>query len=162
MTLVSLRPVTHVNFQACLRLELAPDQARHVATNVYSLAEAYVEPTWQPRGVYASDELVGFAMYGQDEDTGDWWIIRLMVATPHQGKGYGRAAVHAMVSEMAAQHDPLTITISTGPDNDRALALYRNLGFRDTGRIEEGELVLVLDLAAYATAGAADEPTSGS
>lgn len=160
MEQMSLRPITHVNFGECLRLELTPDQARHVASNVYSLAEAYVEPTWQPRGVYAGDELVGFAMYGQDEATGDWWIIRLMVTTAHQGRGYGSSAVHAMVSEIAALYDPPAIIISTGPDNERALALYRRFGFRDTGRIEEGELVLMLDRNDFPKAGAADEPAT--
>jgi diamine N-acetyltransferase len=146
MAVVTLQPITSANFRACLRLELPPDQARHVASNVYSLAEAYVEQTWQPRAVYAGDELVGFAMYGQEDTTGRWWIIRLMIAAAQQGRGYGRAALNAMVAEIVANHNPHEIVISTGPDNDRALMLYRSFGFRDTGEIDEGELVLVLDL----------------
>jgi diamine N-acetyltransferase len=157
MTMVSLRPITRANFHECLRLELPPEQARHVASNVYSIAEAFVEPGWQPRGVYAGDELVGFAMYGQEDATGRWWIIRLMIASAHQNRGYGRAALHALVGEVIAQHEAAEIVISTGPDNALALALYRSFGFQDTGEIDEGELVLALDRGRYPQAGATYE-----
>ena len=147
---VTLQPVTRENFSACLKLHLPPEQQRHVAPNVYSLAEAYVNPEFTPRAIYANDELVGFAMYGLETETGRWWIIRLMIESAQQGRGYGRAALDALVDEIVTLHQPRELVISTGPDNEQALGLYRSFGFRDTGEIDGGELVLALDPAVLA------------
>jgi diamine N-acetyltransferase len=147
---ITLQPVTRENFRACLGLQLPPEQQRHVAPNVYSLAEAYVTPEFTPRAIYAGDGLVGFAMYGLETDTGRWWLIRLMIDFAHQGRGYGRAALGELVDEIVAQYRPRELVISTEPDNAPALGLYRSFGFRDTGEMDEDELVLTLDPALLA------------
>jgi diamine N-acetyltransferase len=98
---VTLRPITRDNLWAVLDLKLHPGQEEFVADNAVSIANAYVEPTFAPLGVYAGDLLVGFAMYGQHPDTGAWWVIRLMIDRAQQGKGYGRAATEAVIELMA-------------------------------------------------------------
>src|SRR5215218_4918669 len=94
---VELRPITRDNLWAVVDLPLHPGQEAHVEDNVASIANAYVEPTFVPLAIYAGADLVGFAMYGQHPVTGAWWVIRLMIARDHQGKGYGRAAMEAMI-----------------------------------------------------------------
>jgi diamine N-acetyltransferase len=95
---------------------------------------------------YADDMPVGYVMYGFDPDTRDWWIVRLMVAHDQQGKGYGRAIMQAVIAQLSAQPGCDAIHISFVPENAAARALYSSLGFVDTGRIEDGEVVYRLAL----------------
>src|SRR4051812_18357178 len=90
---ITFRPVTWQNFSAVVGLTVTPEQVDFVSSNLYSIAEAYLEPTWTPLAIYARDELVGFAMFGRDEESGRWWIMRYMIDAQHQGKGYGTAAL---------------------------------------------------------------------
>jgi diamine N-acetyltransferase len=143
---VSLRDITNDNWREIVRLEPDHSQQRYVAPNVYSLAEARVNPEWTPLAIYEDDEPVGFLMYGQDPDDGQLWIIRMMIDAAHQGNGYGRAAMQLVLERLrnAASHD--NVMIGWVPDNLAAGRLYESLGFRKTGEIVEGEIVARLDL----------------
>jgi hypothetical protein len=35
-------------------------------------AEAAIEPTWTPLAIYAGEDLVGFALFGHHDETGNW------------------------------------------------------------------------------------------
>lgn len=141
---VTFRPVERDNFIDVVKLSVHDSQRGFVASNVFSIAEAKVEPDWVPLAVYAGDELVGFTMYGYEEREGRWWIFRLMVGAEHQGKGYGKAAMRKLIKEMVAEHGMESIFISYDLGNDAAAGLYRGLGFRETGEIDQGEIVAEL------------------
>lgn len=143
---ITLRPVTRDNFDAVICLRVADDQTRFVASNVYSLAEAYVESQFYPFAIDAADEPVGFTMYGFEEPTGRWWIVRLMIAHAHQGKGYGRRAMELLIPLMVERHGMDSIITSYDPGNDVAASLYRGLGFVDTGEMDDGEHVMRLNV----------------
>jgi diamine N-acetyltransferase len=144
---VTLRQITRDNLWAVVDLKLHPGQEAFVADNIDSIANAYVEPTFVPLGVYAGDALVGFAMYGQHPKTGAWWVIRLMIDREHQGKGYGRAAMEEVIAMMAERVGCDEIVTSFNPANAVALGLYTSLGFQPTGEIEDDEPLLLLRLA---------------
>lgn len=148
---VSLRAITRDNLDAILRLNVDPDQKTFVASNVYSLAEAWTEPSFQPFAIYHADEPVGFTMYGLEESTARWWVVRLMVDAGHQAHGFGRAAMQLLLPLMVERHGMQRIVTSYEPGNDVAAALYRKLGFQDTGELDEGEYLMVLDLPATLT-----------
>ena len=130
---VTLRPVTRENLWPIVHLKLHPGQERFVDSNLASIANAYVEPTFVPQGVYADAELVGFAMYGQHPTSGAWWVLRLMIAGDCQGRGYGRAAMEAVIDMMVARVGCEEIVTSFVPDNEVASRLYTSLGFHPTG-----------------------------
>ena len=98
---VVLREVTKANFHECIRLKVAPDQEQDVAPNVYSLAQAKVNPLLHPFAIYdgkilgrdprEDEPMVGFVMYQVMEGVG--FIMRLMVGEAYQGQGYGRATM---------------------------------------------------------------------
>lgn len=145
-TRVTLRPITRDNWQESIRLSVRNDQREYVASNLYSLAEAHFHATFEALAIYDSDTMVGFTMYGQDEATGAWWIIRLMVDARYQGRGYGRAAMLALIDRLVAQTGCAEIWISFAPGNTDAARLYTRLGFQETGLIEDGEVVYRLSL----------------
>jgi diamine N-acetyltransferase len=139
---VTLREVTRDNWKQCVRLQVDESQAGFVAPNAFSLAESKFEPTCVPLAVYAGDEMVGFAMY--DLQNGEGCLVRLMVDRAHQGKGYGRAAVREVIRRLEAHPGCRRIRTSYVPGNAVAAALYHGLGFRDTGEVDSGEIVVEL------------------
>lgn len=141
MTEVAFRSVTRDNLRELVRLKVAEGQDDFVAPNLYSIAQAYVEPTWTPIGIYAGDEAVGFAMEGFDPDANRWWIVRFMIGAAHQGKGYGTAALAALVASMAERHGCREVYLSYVPGNDVAERMYAKAGFVPTGEVEDGEIV---------------------
>jgi diamine N-acetyltransferase len=144
---ITLREITRDNLRECIRLSLTEEQQNFVAPNVRSIAEAYVEPTFVPLAIYEDETMVGFVMYGRDPETGADWIIRLMIDAQHQGKGYGRAAMHAVIARIKQQPDCKEIRISYVPENSAAEQLYRSIGFEPTGEIEHDEVIARLPVA---------------
>ena len=152
--MVSLRPIDPSNYRECIELSVAPDQQRFVASNLQSLADAYVwRAAAEPYAVYSDDEMVGFALLFPlaDGDDGDaipepgtergYILVRLMVDGRFQGRGYGRAALDAIV-ELIRDRGLPTIRLSVVPENEQALDFYRRNGFTGTGEIDGGEIVL--------------------
>lgn len=94
MPLITLREITKENLREAARLNVAPGQENFVAPNAYSVAQSKFYPTWAPLAIYAEDTMVGFLMYGRDEDGDqDYWLIRLMVDKQYPRRGYGRLAM---------------------------------------------------------------------
>ncbi len=139
--MITLRPITRENFRACIDLKTTPEQEPFVATNVVSIAQAYVEPAFVPRAIYDDETLVGFLMYGRDAETGADWIFRLMIGAEYQGRGYGRAALQQALGLLRRQPDSKEILISYMPENIGAERMYASLGFVPTGAIEHGEVI---------------------
>jgi diamine N-acetyltransferase len=142
---ITFRPVTRDNFSDVIGLKVAPSQEDFVAPNVYSLAEAFLEPSWTPLAIYADERIVGFALFGRDDQTGRWWIMRYMIDAAHQGKGYGTAALPMLIDLMVARHGCQEIFLGYDLGNDVAERLYSRVGFVPTGE-EAEEIVARLDL----------------
>jgi diamine N-acetyltransferase len=145
---ITLRDITPDNWRDCVRLKVAEDQQGFVASNVYSLAESKYEPDCVPLAVYDGETMVGFIMYAP-EDYGlakILYIARLMIDQRYQGKGYGRAAMEALLERLKSLPGYTAILISFVPENAAAKHLYASLGFQDTGEIDDGEVVYRLPL----------------
>ncbi|KKK05948.1 GNAT family N-acetyltransferase [Micromonospora sp. HK10] len=139
---VTLRPVDDENWRAVA--DVAPrDEQR---SWVPALAARYLlltmrSPVWTSLAVYADDTVVGHLMWGVDDD-GSRWIGGMVIDGAEQGRGVGRAAVATLAEWLAAQGRP--VRLSYHPDNLAAAALYRSLGFRPTGAMEDDEVVAEL------------------
>ena len=145
---IELRDITMDNFRECIRLDVAEHQRGFVASNMYSLAEAKADGVSIPLAIYAGGAMVGFTMYNFDGASGTGYIDRLMVGADHQRLGYGRAAMAEVVGRLRNTPGCLRIRTSFEPDNEVADALYQSLGFRRTGEVDEGEVVVVLEVSA--------------
>jgi diamine N-acetyltransferase len=143
---ITLRPITRDNFDAVYQLRIADDQTTFVETNIVSIAEAYVRPTFCPLTIYADDELVGFTMYGYEDPPGRWSILQLMIDHRHQRKGHGRRAMQLLIPMMIERHGMEEIVLSYFRGNDVAAGLYRSLGFVETGEVEDGAHIKRLDV----------------
>ena len=63
----------------------------------------------------------------------------------YQGKGYGTAALKVIIRYFK-DHGANNIRLSTKETNTNALSMYRKAGFRDTGEMNDEEIVMRLDL----------------
>ena len=143
---VTLREINRDNFRQCVRLETFEEQKGFVSPNVFSIAQSKVEPNLAPYAIYDDEEMVGFIMYGPDSDEDCYVVMRLMIDKNHQGKGFGRAAMEEAIRRMKREPDCREIALSFAPENTNAERLYESLGFRRTGEVVEGEVVMRLRL----------------
>jgi diamine N-acetyltransferase len=144
---VWLAEVTADNWRDVAALELDADQHDLVASNLYSLAEAKFTPRARPRAICAGTRLVGFLMYdlGDDDEPHRVSIYRFMIDRRRQRQGYGRAALEEALDEIRALPGIATVSICYAPENP-AKTLYTSLGFVETGRDEDGEVIAELSI----------------
>ena len=136
---VELRPVDRDNLNKVVKLKVEDGDNKFVAPNMYSIAEAYVEPDTKPTAIYFKGVPVGFILYGQfAEDNGDYWVGRLMVDKDFRGIGIGKRGMELALEDMRADGAD-SVYVSLVPDNDYARELYLKLGFIDTKTQMEGE-----------------------
>lgn len=153
---VSLRRVTAstVNAICALSDTLSEAQRNKVADNGTSIAEAHFSENAWFRAIYADDVPVGFVMLhiGSDYDTIDCpgaFLWRLMIAGPHQGRGYGKAAIGLVVRELRARGFGELFT-SYGQGEASPERFYAGLGFVLTGEVYDDEVEAVLRFPAAA------------
>jgi len=148
MVAVALIPIDADNWRTCVRLKVAEHQEEFVASNVFSLAQSKYEAGLVPLGVEVNGELVGFVMYNTLPDARSrHWIYRVMIDIQHQGHGYGRATMIALIKVMTAMPDCREIVLDFHQDNANAEKLYASLGFHRTGEVEGDEVFSSLVLA---------------
>lgn len=146
--MLRLVEIDRYNYLSVLDLSVSSEQKSFVASNQYSLAQAYVQPECVPLALYAENKPIGFAMYSLDENDHQYWIYRLMIDQRYQGVGYGREAMKLLIERIRELMDDehKRIFISFEPENEIAKSLYESLGFVPDGRILYGEVVYFLEL----------------
>jgi diamine N-acetyltransferase len=140
-----LRDITNENWHECIQLRVRDDQP-YVAPNLYSIAQSKVEPRWIPMAVYNDETMVGFIMYELDYRNKQLYLCRFMIDQRYQHKGYGKGTLDIL--REIAMRDPgiEKVELSTNPKNAHGIKVYTRYGFRDTGILDDGEEVFVLDL----------------
>jgi diamine N-acetyltransferase len=91
----------------------------------------------------------GFDLDEHPDWLGPYCLWRLLIDARHQGRGYGAAAVNLVVDHVRSRPDARilhTSVVEGGPACP--LPFYLGLGFRNTGRVHDDELVLELPLRA--------------
>ena len=147
---IELRPVDDGNREAVLALSVREDQP-FVAPNNVSLRQAEEtnaeEPgVARPFAIYADGRPVGFTMFAfapEAEDPEDrYWLWRFMIDKNEQGKGCGQAAL-AEIIRYFKKNGADRLYLSTEPENEPGLHVYRKFGFHETGIISDGEAVMM-------------------
>ena len=146
-TTVELTDVTAENWRDCADLQVSEDQLEFVAPVTRYLCLCHYGGLWQPLAISAGGAVVGFVMWAVDPDDRSGWIGGLVVGRRHQRRGYGRAAVTALLERLRREQGCASAALSYSPDNLAARALYASLGFVETGEHEDDELVARLRFA---------------
>ena len=150
---ITLRELTQDTWSECAGLAVCEDQRGFVAPNLKSIAEVQFYPGMVCRAVYADETMVGLMMFGPDdgyapleERPSAYALVRLMIDQRYQGRGYGRAALETLIAYLRAERGCRALYLSYVPGNTQAERLYSDIGFRPTGLVQEGEIVLRLAL----------------
>ncbi len=64
-----------------------------------------------------------------------------MIDCRHQGRGYGRAALSALLEEIGALGHVRDVLVCYMPENEGARRLYQSAGFVDEGEDADGEMI---------------------
>jgi diamine N-acetyltransferase len=149
---VSLREITGETVRAIVKLAVAPAQQGFVASNAISLAQALFSPEAWYRAIYVGDTPAGFVMLHDESlrpvppgapQIGLW---RFMIDARFQRQGIGVQALDLVIEHVRRKRLFASLSVSYVPGPGCAEPFYLRAGFRHTGRLDEGEVVLELAL----------------
>ena len=151
---VSLREITSANRTAVEALTVTAVQAEYVTGIAESLVEAAETPDACPwyRAVYLNNKPVGFVMISDGitvvnpDYLGPYFLWRLLIDQRYQVRGCGSAALGLVVEYVRARPDARVLITSAGQGAASPIDFYLRQGFRATGEVHHGELVLEFDL----------------
>lgn len=158
--MITLRKITLENRRHVFNLEVSEEQRKFVASNLSSLATAYVLETNgghpMPFAIYNDETVVGFVLvaYGITSyelpkvAEGNYTIIRFMIGKEYQNQGFGREALYKILEYIRTfpKGNAKYCWLEYSPKNTIAKKLYKSVGFSDNGEIVNNEIVAVIEL----------------
>ena len=146
---IELRPIDETTREDCIKLKVTEAQSGYIDTNEKSLEAADENAdVARPFVIYADGEAVGFTMFAFDEEYEDpndrYWLWRFMIDENLQGRGYGKAALKEIITYFK-ENGANNIRLSTKASNVNAIGLYKSFGFKETGEVNDGEDVFILN-----------------
>jgi len=147
---IYLKDINEENLLECALLTTNKEGKNYVfeefvASNAFSIAQSKIQEGWTVKAIYNEDLMIGFTMYGYCNEYDFYEICRFMIDHKYQGKGFGRFSLRKIIEEMKKNEDCKDIHISFDPKNNIARSLYESLGFKDTGKTLEEELLFKLE-----------------
>ena len=154
---IHLEKVTEDNVEAIVGLRVAKDQRDYVASNKWSLIDAYLtladgEPVF-PFGIYNGKTPVGFIMISYDNDWSGYereawlksdefkfyngknyyYLWRFMIDKKYQKRGYGKEAIKLALDFIRTFPcgEAEYCVLSYEPKNEVAKKLYESFGFKE-------------------------------
>ncbi|PAT02725.1 hypothetical protein CI105_01845 [Candidatus Izimaplasma bacterium ZiA1] len=154
MKQLNYRKITKDNFYeiAALSKSLPQGQRDCVAPNSYSIAEGSVHSYAYYRGIYKDDEPVGFFMLtlpneetAKSNEDNEFFLWRFMIKYEDQNKHYGYETLNHII-EIGKEHGHKKLKTSCHMGEVSPYKFYLKCGFIDTGKVEGGEQILILDI----------------
>ena len=143
--MIELREITEENFKDCISLSVFDNQKEFVATNLYSLAQAWLYyDTSYPFAIYSDNVMVGFIMLGYYELKGVYTIWRFMIDRKFQNKSYGKEALLLAIDFLKNKFNVKEVYLAYKEENYVAEKLYESVGFKRTGEIIDDEMEIRL------------------
>ena len=87
-------------------------------------------------------------MLWDDPEKPEYYLWRLMIDGPQQGRGYGRRALEQLIDYVRGRPGATALTTGAYPGDGSPIGFYEKMGFVLTGETDEedGELVMRLEL----------------
>lgn len=148
---IQLKQVTRENWEEALKIKANQTKSDFAPSVAVSLAKVYIKPDgdnveYIPFAIYEQEKMIGFIMHAFEIETTDmYWINGFIIDESFQGKGYGRAALLAMlewIKNRFAHCKEIRLTVHK--DNETARELYKSEGFLPTGDVWGNEEVYYL------------------
>lgn len=135
--MIELREVTRANLRDVLRLKVAPEQERFVASNAVSIAQAHFNQdiAWF-RAICDGDTPVGFVMLDDNPAKQAYGLWRFMIDARCQGKGHGRRALELVFAHVRTRPGAVELTTSCVDGPGGPGPFYEKMGFAYTGEVD--------------------------
>ncbi|EQB88858.1 diamine N-acetyltransferase [Clostridium punense] len=143
---ILLKQVTKENWYECNSLEVYKEQEGIVAPNYNSIIISLLYDNWHSKCIYEDNVLIGFLLYGIEEDTGKPMLLRYMVDKKFQEKGLGKKALLKLLDLIKIEYGNIKFYTTVSPKNVSAEKLYESVGFEKNGEIMWDENVMVIQL----------------
>ena len=143
---VTLREVTADTVRAICKLAVEEQQTKFVAANALSISQAYFSEHAWFRAIYADEAPVGFVMLDDQPAKTEYFLWRFMIDTKYQGMGFGRRAIELVVEHVKTRPRATEFLTSVVQGEGSPQQFYEKLGFKSTGKFEDGEAILRLEL----------------
>ena len=145
--MVKLHNITKDNWFECTQLEITDEQKKFFpAAPVYWLAECRYMNNWYEYAIYNDDKMIGFTVFGFDEDLNEYEICAFMIDKKYQGNGYGKDALNQLLDIIKTTHNRNKVYIFNYEGNFIASKFYESSGFFDTGERFNGKIIRCKDL----------------
>jgi diamine N-acetyltransferase len=95
--MITLSPITFKNWRVAAALEVHPNQASFLPPVIVAIVETQFFPLAKQFLILFGGKAVGDAQIGEDVETGNQKIFRLMIDKSHQRQGIGKAAVQELL-----------------------------------------------------------------
>lgn len=143
---ILLKKVTKENWHECACLEVFKEQEGIVAPNWDSIIVGLLWDNWSAKSIYEDDTLIGFMVYGVEEDTERTMLLRYMIDKKYQGKGLGKKAVLKLLELIRIEYGNIKFYTTVAPENTAAEKLYESVGFKKNGEIMWDENLMEIQL----------------
>ncbi len=145
--MIRFRKITEENFAEIMQMK-RPDDEKFVASNAYSLAQAWLYKDAgdvYPFAIYNDEQPVGFMMLDEDLEERCLVLWRIMFPPQYEKKGYGTEAVRLLIrmAQESGKYDFMILDYV--PGNEVAKHVYEKMGFKPTGETNNGEIEMKLD-----------------
>ncbi len=89
-----------------------------------------------------SEEVVGFVQVFEEPDPGSRYAdVDIFIAAERQDQGLGTEAFGLVLSHLFDERGHHRVTLTTSPDNARAIHVYEKLGFRRVGVLRRSQRI---------------------
>lgn len=123
------------NWRECVKLMDEGDI--YIAPNLYSIAEAQFYEELFSRAIYVDDKMVGYAMFGEDEDDSTLFFLdRLMIAKAYRRRGYATMALQKFI-EIGSEMGFKRFGVSSAQENVNMHQLLERSGFQTDRTVDE-------------------------
>lgn len=143
---IYLKQVTPNNWYDCTELDVYEEQKGIVAPNYNSIIVSLLFNNWYSRCIYNDDKLIGYILYGIEEETNKTMLLRYMIDKEYQGKGLGKEALLKLFDLIRVEYGNIKFYTICDSENGIAQNLYKTVGFNKTGEILWDEDLLEIQL----------------
>lgn len=154
-TKISFAEVSEKNVSPLVRMNPGAIGERMVATNGISIAQGtYSKNAWM-RAIMAGETPVGFVMLfdptlnleaakAEGEALDVLYIWRFMIDFKHQSRGFGEQVMKLLVEHAKTMPSINEVRLSYVMREGNAKPFYERCGFRETGKVTDGEMEMAL------------------
>jgi diamine N-acetyltransferase len=144
MNVIAFKEISLKNLDEVIGLEVGPDQTNLVADNLYSIAQAGLDPVGWCRAAYLDERPIGFFFVKEEDQGRRVYICRFMVERQQQGRGLGRRIMMQLLDLLFSSPTVEIVDLAVSREPRGAERFYKKCGFVSTEEAFRGGFRMML------------------